>query len=497
MGKQEFVKEITNIEDDFAKWYTDVVRKAELADYTDAKGFIAIRPYGYAIWENIQNYADKKFKETGVENVNFPVLIPESLLQKEKDHVEGFAPEVAWVTEAGGEKLDEKLCIRPTSETMFSTLYSKWLSSWRDLPFVYNQWCNVLRWEKETRPFLRSREFLWQEGHTIHETAEEAKARTLQMLDVYADIIENLLAIPVLKGRKTPKEQFAGADATYTVESLMHDGRALQAGTSHYFGQNFTKPFDVKFQNRDGKEEYAYQTSWGISTRLIGALIMAHGDNRGLKLPPKVAPIQVVIVPIAMQKEGVKEKAEEVYDLLNKNFRTKVDLRDNYTPGFKFNDWEMRGVPVRVEMGPRDIENGVAILVRRDTLEKETVEFSNLERRISELLEDIQKSMYNECLKRREEKTTVAYSLEEIAKNLDENQGYVKTMWCGDEECETKVKDVTGAHSRCMPFNQEHLADTCPICGKKADKMIVWRTPILSFLGDTFGKAHELSKMFR
>ena len=474
MGKQEFVKEITNIEEDFAQWYTDVVRKAELADYTDAKGFIAIRPYGYAIWENIQNYADKKFKETGVENVNFPVLIPESLLQKEKDHVEGFAPEVAWVTEAGGEKLEERLCIRPTSETMFSTLYSKWLSSWRDLPFVYNQWCNVLRWEKETRPFLRSREFLWQEGHTIHETAEEAKERTLQMLDVYADVIENLLAIPVLKGRKTPKEQFAGAEATYTVESLMHDGRALQAGTSHYFGQNFTKPFEVKFQNREGKEEYAYQTSWGISTRLIGALIMAHGDNRGLKLPPKVAPIQVVIVPIAMQKEGVKEKAEELYNSLNKKFRTKADLRDNYTPGFKFNDWEMRGVPVRVEMGPRDIENGVAILVRRDTLEKETVEISNLENRIEELLEDIQKSMYNECLKRREDKTTVAYTLEEIAKNLDENQGYVKTMWCGDEECENKVKEVTGAHSRCMPFEQEHISDTCPVCGKKADKMIVW-----------------------
>ena len=479
MGKQEFVKEITNIEEDFAQWYTDVVRKAELADYTDAKGFIAIRPYGYAIWENIQNYTDKKFKETGVENVNFPVLIPESLLQKEKDHVEGFAPEVAWVTEAGGEKLEERLCIRPTSETMFSTLYSKWLSSWRDLPFVYNQWCNVLRWEKETRPFLRSREFLWQEGHTIHETAEEAKERTLQMLDVYADVIENLLAIPVLKGRKTPKEQFAGAEATYTVESLMHDGRALQAGTSHYFGQNFTKPFEVKFQNREGKEEYAYQTSWGISTRLIGALIMAHGDNRGLKLPPKVAPIQVVIVPIAMQKEGVKEKAEELYNSLNKKFRTKADLRDNYTPGFKFNDWEMRGVPVRVEMGPRDIENGVAILVRRDTLEKETVEISNLENRIEELLEDIQKSMYNECLKRREDKTTVAYTLEEIAKNLDENQGYVKTMWCGDEECENKVKEVTGAHSRCMPFDQEHISDICPVCGKKADKMIVWRKTIL------------------
>ncbi len=474
MGKEEFVKEITNIEEDFAKWYTDVVRKAELADYTDTKGCIAIRPYGYAIWENIQKYADEKFKENGVKNVYFPVLIPESLLQKEKDHVEGFAPEVALVTEAGGEKLEEKYCIRPTSETMFSNLYSKWLNSWRDLPMLYNQWCNVLRWEKETRPFLRSREFLWQEGHTIHETSEEAKKFTMDMLDVYADVIENLLAIPVLKGQKTKKEQFAGADATYTVETLMHDGRALQGGTSHYFAQNFTKPFEVKFQNREGKEEYAYQTSWGISTRLIGAVIMAHGDNRGLKLPPKVAPIQCVIVPVAMQKEGVKEKATELYENLKKKFRMELDLRDNYTPGFKFNDWEMRGVPVRIEIGPRDIENGVAVVVRRDTLEKETVELSNLENRISELLEQIQKDMYNACLKRREEKTTTAYSLDEILKNLDENQGYVKTMWCGETECEDKVKEVTGAHSRCIPFEQEHLSDTCAICGKKATKMIVW-----------------------
>ena len=474
MGKENFVKEITNIEEDFAKWYTDVVRKAELADYTDTKGCIAIKPYGYAIWENIQKYADEKFKKSGVENVYFPVLIPESLLQKEKDHVEGFAPEVAWVTNAGGEDLEERYCIRPTSETMFSTLYSKWLNSWRDLPMVYNQWCNVMRWEKETRPFLRSREFLWQEGHTIHETAKEAEERTLQMLDIYADVIENLLAIPVLKGRKTEKEQFAGAEATYTVETLMHDGRALQAGTSHYFGQNFTKPFDVKFQNRDGKEEYAYQTSWGISTRLIGAVIMAHGDNRGLKLPPKVAPVQVVIVPIAQHKEGVIEKATDIYNNLNDTFRIKLDTRDQYSPGFKFNDWEMRGVPVRIEIGPRDIENGVAVLVRRDTLEKEIVNIDKIKERLSSLLDEIQENMFNECLKRKEDKTTVAYSLEEIAENLEKNQGYVKTMWCGDVECENKIKDVTGAHSRCIPFEQEKLSDVCPICGKKADKMVVW-----------------------
>ena len=474
MGKDNFVKEITNIEENFAQWYTDVVRKAELADYTDTKGCIAIRPYGYAIWENIQAYADAKFKEVGVTNLYMPVLIPESMLEKEKDHVEGFAPEVAWVTMGGGEELEERLCIRPTSETMMSTMYAKWVKSWRDLPILGNQWCNVLRWEKETRPFLRSREFLWQEGHTIHETAKEAEERTLMMLDIYADVIENLLAIPVLKGRKTPKEQFAGADATYTVETLMVDGRALQAGTSHYFGQNFTKPFEIKFQNREGKEEYAYQTSWGISTRLIGAVIMAHGDNRGLKLPPRVAPIQAVLVPIAAHKEGVLEKTSVIYDSLKNKFRMKFDDRDNVSPGFKFNDWEMRGVPVRIEIGPRDLEEGVAVLVRRDTSEKITVKIEDLETELEKLLETIQKSMFDACIERRNSKTTVAYTLEEIEKNLAENQGYVKTMWCGDRACEDKVKEVTGAPSRCMPFEQEHLADTCPICGKKAEKMIVW-----------------------
>ncbi len=474
MGKDDFVKEITNIEDDFTQWYTDIVRKAELADYTDTKGCIAIRPYGYSIWENIQNYTDKKFKEVGITNLYMPVLIPESMLQKEKDHVEGFAPEVAWVTIGGGEKLEERLCIRPTSETMMSTMYSKWVKSWRDLPILGNQWCSVLRWEKETRPFLRSREFLWQEGHTVHETQEEAEERTKMMLDIYADVIENLLAIPVLKGRKTPKEQFAGAVYTYTVETLMHDGRALQAGTSHYFGQNFTKPFEIKFQNREGKEEYAYQTSWGISTRLIGAVIMAHGDNRGLKLPPKVAPIQVVIVPIAQHKDGVLENVRKIYDKLNKNFRIKLDDRDNCSTGFKFNDWEMRGVPVRIEIGPRDLENNQAVLVRRDTNEKEIIEISKLEERLTSLLEEIQKNMFNECLKRKEEKTTVAYSIDEFIKNLEKNQGYIKTMWCGDVACENKIKELTGAHSRCIPFEQEHLSDTCAICGKKANTMVVW-----------------------
>ncbi len=473
-NNKEFVKDITNIDENFAQWYTDIVLKAELADYTDVKGFVAIRPYGYAIWENIQNYADKKFKEHGVKNVSMPVLIPESLLNKEKAHVEGFAPEVAWVTMGGGEKLEERLCIRPTSETIFSTMYSKWLNSWRDLPYLYNQWCSVLRWEKETRPFLRSREFLWQEGHTIHETQEDAEQFTADMLEVYADLIENLLAIPVLKGRKTKKEQFAGADATYTVETLMHDGRALQGGTSHYLGQNFTKAFDIKFQNRNGESEYAYQTSWGISTRLIGAVIMAHGDNRGLKLPPYVAPIQVVIVPIAQEKENVLEEANKLYSKLASKFRTKLDDRDNYSAGYKFNDWEMRGVPVRIEMGPRDIENKQVVLVRRDNSEKIIVKMEELEEKLQELLDTIQKDMYNACKKRMEEKTTVALNMEELKKNLDENQGFVKTMWCGDQACEDKVKEVTGAPSRCIPFEQEHLSDTCVCCGKPAKTMVVW-----------------------
>ena len=471
---KNFVKEITNIDEDFAKWYTDIVLKAELADYAETKGCIAIKPYGFEIWENIKEYTDKSFKKTGVKNVYFPVLIPESLLQKEKDHVEGFAPEVAWVTEAGGEKLEEKLCIRPTSETVISTMYSKWLSSWRDLPFVYNQWCNVLRWEKETKPFLRSREFLWQEGHTIHETEEEARKRTLQMLEIYKDVFENLLAIPTISGEKTEKEKFAGAETTYTIETMMYDGKALQSATSHYFGQNFTKAFDVKFQNREGKEEYAYQTSWGMTTRTIGAIIMAHGDNRGLKLPPKVAPIQAVIVPVAMHKDGVKEKANELFEMLNEKYRMEIDLRDQYSPGYKFNDWEMRGVPVRIELGPRDIEAGVAVLVRRDNGEKIQVELENINDKLQEVLDDIQNNMYDMCLERMKQKTTVALNLDEFVKNMNENQGFIKTMWCGNVECENKIKELTSAKSRCLPFKQEHLSDTCVCCGKKADKMVVW-----------------------
>ena len=357
---------------------------------------------------------------------------------------------------------------------MFSTLYSKWISSWRDLPVVYNQWCNVLRWEKETRPFLRSREFLWQEGHTIHATEKEARERTIQMLEIYAQVVEDLLAIPVLKGEKTPSEKFAGAENTYTIETLMHDGRALQSGTSHYFGQNFTKPFNIKFQNKEGKEEYGYQTSWGISTRLLGGVIMAHGDDRGLKLPPKVAPIQIVIVPVAAHKEGVVEKATELKNELEEKFRVELDLRDNYSTGYKFNYWELRGVPVRIEIGPRDIENEQCVVVRRDTLEKQVVKLDELSKKIEELLKEIQKHMYDECVERVKRKTTTATNMEEFEKNLKENQGYVKAMWCGDEACEDKIKELTGAKSRCIPFEQEHISDKCVCCGKPATTMVYW-----------------------
>lgn len=467
-----FVDQITNIDDDFAKWYTDIVIKAKLADYTDTKGCISIRPYGFEIWENIKNYADKKFKEVGIKNAYFPLLIPENLLQKEKDHIEGFSPEVAWVNEVGNNKLDERLCIRPTSETIICSMYSKWLSSYRDLPFLYNQWCNVLRWEKETRPFLRSREFLWQEGHTIHETEKEAKDFTLKMLDIYSDIIENLLAIPVVKGRKTESEKFAGAKETYTIETLMKDGKALQSATSHYFGQNFSKPFNIKFQNREGKEEYAYQTSFGITTRLIGAIIMSHGDDRGLKLPPRIAPIQINIIPIKMNDEKVMNKVNEIYKELNGSYRIEIDDRDNYSVGYKFNDSEMRGIPLRIEIGPRDLENNKCIIVRRDTLEKIEVDLDNIKNEIDILLNDIQNNMYKMCEERMKEKTSVAKSIEEFENIINNNQGFIKVMWCGDNACEEKIKQLTGAKSRCIPFNEEKLDDKCFCCGKEAKHMV-------------------------
>ena len=472
MSKDNYVEQITNIDDDFAKWYTDIVIKAKLADYTETKGCISIRPYGFEIWENIKNYADKKFKEIGIKNAYFPLLIPENLLQKEKDHIEGFSPEVAWVNEIGDTKLDERLCIRPTSETIICSMYSKWLSSYRDLPFLYNQWCNVLRWEKETRPFLRSREFLWQEGHTIHETEKEAKEFTLKMLEIYSDILENLLAIPVVKGKKTESEKFAGAKETYTIETLMKDGKALQSATSHYFGQNFSKPFNIKFQNRDGKEEYAYQTSFGITTRLIGAIIMSHGDDRGLKLPPKIAPIQVNIIPIKTNDEKVMNVVNEIYKELNGSYRIEIDDRDNYSVGYKFNDSEMRGIPLRIEIGPRDLENNKCIIVRRDTLEKIEVELDNIKNEIDILLKDIQNNMYKMCEERMKEKTSVAKNIEEFESIINNNQGFIKVMWCGDNACEEKIKKLTSAKSRCIPFKEEKLDDKCFCCGKEAKHMV-------------------------
>lgn len=470
--EKEFVKDIAKMDEDFARWYTDIILKAELVDYAPVKGFMVIRPYGYAIWENIQKVLDTKFKETGHKNAYFPLLIPESLLNKEKEHVEGFAPEVAWVTQGGEEKLTERLCIRPTSETIFCTMYAKWVKSYRDLPLLINQWANVVRWEKTTRPFLRTTEFLWQEGHTLHETVEEAKAETIKMLNIYADMYEKYLAMPVVKGRKSDKEKFSGADSTYTVEAMMHDGKALQAGTSHYFGDGFAKAFDIKFQGRDGKETNPYQTSWGVSTRSIGGIIMTHGDERGLKLPPKIAPIQVVIVPFAQHKEGVVEKVEELATQLKDDFRVELDTRTEQSPGFKCNHWELRGVPVRVEIGPKDIENNECVLFRRDTFEKKIVKLGNIKEEIEGLLMDVQDNMLKMAIENREKHTYTAKTMEEIKSIFNEKQGFVKIMWCGDRECEDKIKEATTATIRCIPETQEHISDVCPVCGKKAKHMV-------------------------
>ncbi len=469
---KKLVEAITSMDVDFAQWYTDVVRKAELIDYASVKGCMVIKPDGYAIWENIQHELDRRFKETGVQNVYMPLFIPESLLQKEKDHVEGFAPEVAWVTHGGLEPLQERLCVRPTSETLFCDFYARDIHSHRDLPKLYNQWCSVVRWEKTTRPFLRSREFLWQEGHTAHATAEEAEERTIQMLNLYADFCEEVLAIPVIRGRKTDKEKFAGAEATYTIEALMHDGKALQSGTSHNFGDGFAKAFGIQYADKENKLQYVHQTSWGMTTRLIGAIIMVHGDNNGLVLPPRIAPTQIVIVPIQQRKEGVLDKAYELKDRLS-NFRVKVDDSDK-SPGWKFSESEMRGIPVRVEIGPKDIEANQAILVRRDTHEKITVSLDELETKAGELLETIQKDMLERARAHRDSHTYTATEWDEFVKTINEKPGFVKAMWCGCQECEDKIKEVTGATSRCMPFAQEQLSDKCICCGKPAKKMVYW-----------------------
>ena len=469
---KKLVEAITSMDEDFAQWYTDVVKKAELCDYASVKGCMVIKPAGYASWENIQHELDRRFKETGVQNVYMPLFIPESLLEKEKDHVEGFAPEVAWVTHGGLEPLQERLCVRPTSETLFCDFYAKDIHSYRDLPKVYNQWCSVVRWEKTTRPFLRSREFLWQEGHTAHATAEEAEARTIQMLNLYADFCEQVLAIPVIRGQKTDKEKFAGAEATYTIESLMHDGKALQSGTSHNFGDGFAKAFGIQYAAKDNTLQYVHQTSWGMTTRMIGAIIMVHGDNNGLVLPPRIAPTQVVIVPIQQQKEGVLEKAFALKDVLS-NFRVKVDDSDK-SPGWKFSESEMRGIPVRVEIGPRDIENNEAVLVRRDTHEKITVSLDEIEAKVSELLDTIQSDMLERARAHRDSHTYVATTYDEFVKTINEKPGFVKAMWCGDQACEDKIKEDTAATSRCMPFAQENLSDKCVCCGKPAKKMVYW-----------------------
>ncbi len=458
---------------DFAKWYTDVVRKAELAEYSSLKGCMIIRPYGYAIWENIQKDLDARFKALGHENVMMPMFIPESLLQREKDHVEGFAPEVAWVTHGGEEELSERLCVRPTSETLFCEHYANIIHSYRDLPKLYNQWCSVVRWEKTTRPFLRTTEFLWQEGHTMHETAEEAKEETERMLNVYADFCRDALAIDVVKGQKTDKEKFAGAEATYTIEAMMHDGKALQSGTSHYFGDGFAKAFGIQFSDRENKLRYPHQTSWGMSTRIIGAIIMTHGDDNGLVLPPAVAPIQLIIVPIAAHKPGVTEKAEQLEQRFKNICRVKTDVSDN-SPGWKFAEYEMKGVPLRLEIGPRDIENNCCVLVRRDNGEKTVVSLDEIETKVPELLKAVHDGLLEKGKKRREQMTFDAHNMEEMKDIADNHPGFVRAMWCGDLACEEKIKEDAGLTSRCIPFEQEEISDKCVCCGKPAKHMLYW-----------------------
>lgn len=472
---KKMVEAITSMDEDFAKWYTDIVKKAELIEYTSVKGCMVIRPYGYAIWENIQHILDGMFKATGHENVCMPMFIPESLLNKEKDHVEGFAPEVAWVTHGGSEKLDERLCVRPTSETLFCEHYSNIVHSYRDLPKLYNQWVSVVRWEKTTRPFLRSREFLWQEGHTIHATAEEAVEETERMLNVYADFCEKCLAMPVIKGKKTESDKFAGAVSTYAIEALMHDGQALQAGTSHYFGDGFAKAFGIMYTDKENKKVYPHQTSWGVTTRLIGAIIMTHGDDNGLVLPPAVAPVQAVIIPVQQHKEGVLEKAQELKNRLAKaGVRVKLDDSDN-SPGWKFAEYEMKGVPVRIEIGPKDIEQNQCVIVTRHNREKAFVSLDDLETAVNDKLAAVRDGLYANALANRERRTYACKTLDEITKTLEEKgNGFIKAMWCGSEECESKVKEVTGVGSRCIPLEQEQVSDVCVCCGKPANQLVFW-----------------------
>ena len=473
-NEKKLVEQITPMDEDFAKWYTDIVKKADLADYSSVKGCMIIRPYGYAIWENIQKLLDERFKATGVENVYMPMFIPESLLKKEKDHVEGFAPEVAWVTEGGSEKLTERLCVRPTSETLFCEHFANIIKSYRDLPKIYNQWCSVVRWEKTTRPFLRTREFLWQEGHTMHRTAEEAEARTVQMLNVYADLFEKDLGMPVIRGQKTDKEKFAGAQATYTVEALMHDGKALQGGTSHNFGSGFAEAFGIRYLDSDNTLKPCYQTSWGASTRIIGGIIMTHGDDSGLVLPPAVAPIQVVVIPVQQHKESVLDAAQALADALRAaGVRVKVDDSEQ-SPGWKFAEYEMKGVPLRVEIGPRDIAENKCVIVRRDNREKTFVCRDDIVNAVKKGLSDVRDALYQKALENRENRTYTAYTLDELIKIAAEKSGYIRAMWCGDLACELKLKEVADVTSRCMPFGMEPIGDKCVCCGRPAKKLVYW-----------------------
>ncbi|QOR35881.1 proline--tRNA ligase [Clostridium sp. 'deep sea'] len=472
-SSKKFVNEITDREKNFAQWYTDVIRKTKLVDYSPVKGFMVIRPYGYEIWEGIQLYVNEKLKKTGHKNCYFPLLIPESLLNKEKEHVNGFSPEVAWVTHGGDNELSERLCIRPTSEAIVCSMYAKWLSSYRDLPYLYNQWCSVVRWEKTTRPFLRTSEFLWQEGHTLHQTEEEACEEALLILDIYKKMAADLLAIPMVVGEKSEREKFAGAKSTYTMEALMYDGKALQSGTTHHLAQNFSNAFNITYQAKSGELKNPYQTSWGISTRLIGALIMVHGDNRGLVLPPKVAPIQVVIVPIAQKKPKVLTKATYVYNKIKeKGNRVKLDSDINTSSGWKFNEYEMKGIPLRVEVGPRDIEKNVVQVVRRDNLEKITVSIDSIEDRIPLLLQEVQESMFNKAQDNLHHKTFTFNNYQDFKSKIDSSGGFGKGMWCGDKSCEEKIKENTSATIRCIPFEQEDLGKYCHFCGKKAKCMV-------------------------
>jgi prolyl-tRNA synthetase, family I len=473
MSNNKKIDAITSRGEDFAKWYTDVCTKAELMDYSSVKGFIIYRPYGYAIWELIQSFMDQRFKETGHENVYMPLLIPQSLLQKEAEHVDGFAPECAVVTKGGLNKLEEPLLIRPTSETLFCEHYAKIVKSYRDLPLKYNQWCSVVRWEKTTRPFLRGSEFLWQEGHTVHASEEEARMETLQMLSIYQETAENLLAIPMLTGLKSEKEKFAGAVQTYTIEALMHDGKALQSGTSHYFGQGFAETFNIKFLDKDGRQKFAYQSSWGVSTRLIGALIMVHGDDNGLVLPPRVAPTQVMIVPIQQKKAGVLEQADVLRELLiAKGLRVKIDSSDK-SPGWKFSEQEMRGIPLRIEIGPRDIEaNECVVIKRNDGLKARVVMDLGFGDYIEDLLNIIHDEMLSNAREHLKLNTHEVTSYLEFKDTLENKGGYLKAMWCGNTSCEEKIKEETSATSRCIKDEEAAVSDTCVYCGEKAKHLV-------------------------